>query len=214
MKILVLSYPLSSLILFILLTLFCPSGVSRPVPPELISDGVDAHLISSIDLHLDDDKCEQMYGFLPCSTTVWGHLFLILVFEYLLFAAETYVGSGGERVFKILGPGVFGASVFQIIGSLPEALILLASGLLSSEEQAEEFVLTGVGLLAGSTILLLTLIWGTCIILSRQDFQEHLQNHSSDSKYYNPLEKLLVSLWPGYLRKEIEMEITLSLSTS
>ncbi|KZV38275.1 hypothetical protein F511_36510 [Dorcoceras hygrometricum] len=74
----------------------------------------------------------------------------------------------------------------------------IASGLLSSEEQAEEFVLTGVGLLAGSTILLLTLIWGTCIILSRQDFQEHLQNHSSDSKYYNPLEKLLVSLWPGY----------------
>ncbi|XP_075498148.1 sodium/calcium exchanger NCL2-like [Primulina tabacum] len=193
-----------------LLTLFCTRGISRPIPSEfLISDGVDdefkrnpCHVIQmkgSIPImHANDEKCEQMYGFLPCSTTVWGHLFLILVFEYLLFAAESYVGSGGERIFKILGPGVFGACVFQIIGSLPEALILLASGLSSSEELAGEFVLTGVGLLAGSTILLLTVIWGTCILLSSQYFRKHLQSHPNDSKSYNPFERLLISQWPGY----------------
>ncbi|XP_073156126.1 sodium/calcium exchanger NCL2-like [Henckelia pumila] len=204
---------LSYLLLFVvilLMTTFCPSVISRPVPLELVSDGADDEfernhnslirmMKGSVALiGADEEKCEQMYGFLPCSTTVGGHLFLIIVFEYLLFAAESYVGSGGERVFKILGPGVFGASVFQIIGSLPEALILLASGLSSSQEQTEEFVLTGVGLLAGSTILLLTLIWGTCITLSRQSFQEHLESHAGDSKYYNPIEKFLISKWPGY----------------
>lgn len=71
--------------------------------------------------------CEQMYGFLPCSESMGGHLFLIVVYEFLLFHAESYVASGGERIFKILGPGVFGASAFQVIGSLPEALILLGN---------------------------------------------------------------------------------------
>ncbi|XP_073059912.1 sodium/calcium exchanger NCL2-like [Primulina eburnea] len=194
------------ILLFVALsTLFCTSGISRPIPSELlISDGIDefkrntSHVIQMKIMHANDEKCEQMYGFLPCSTTVWGHLFLILVFEYLLFAAESYVGSGGERIFKILGPGVFGACVFQIIGSLPEALILLASGLSSSEELAGEFVLTGVGLLAGSTTLLLTLIWGTCILLSSQYFRKPLQSHPNDSKSYNPFERLLISKWPGY----------------
>ncbi|EYU44995.1 hypothetical protein MIMGU_mgv1a002795mg [Erythranthe guttata] len=116
----------------------------------------------------EKSSCEQMYGFLPCSQTNPGHFFLILVYQYLLFHAESYVASGGKRIFKILGPGLFGASVFQIIGSLPEALILLASGLTNrSNETAEELVLTGVGLLAGSSILLLTLIWGTCVLLGR-----------------------------------------------
>ncbi|KAL8046619.1 hypothetical protein ABFX02_08G188700 [Erythranthe guttata] len=140
--------------------------------------------------------CEQMYGFLPCSKSMTGHLFLIVVYEFLLFRGESYVASGGERIFKILGPGVFGASAFQVIGSLPEALILLASGLLSNEESAEEFVVTGVGLLAGSTILILTLLWGTCVILGGQRFPHHTS--SDHPKNQNPLEKILFSLWPGY----------------
>ncbi|PIN16027.1 Calmodulin and related proteins (EF-Hand superfamily) [Handroanthus impetiginosus] len=149
--------------------------------------------------HGKKETCEQMYGFLPCSKSVPGHLFLILVYEYLLFHGESYLASGGERIFKILGPGVFGASAFQVIGSLPEALILLASGLWSNEETAQECVLTGVGLLAGSTILLLTLIWGTCVILGSQDFHKHLHSNPSEvTRKQNPIEKLFFSLWPSY----------------
>lgn len=73
----------------------------------------------------EDEECEQIYGFLPCSYSAVGHLFLIVVYEYLLFHGESYVAAGGERIFKILGPGIFGASAFEVIGSLPEALILL-----------------------------------------------------------------------------------------
>ncbi|KAL3849235.1 hypothetical protein ACJIZ3_011117 [Penstemon smallii] len=188
----------------IFLLLLAPCSISRPLN-ELVSDGFDEKEIDkSFDFIrfkgiLDSERCEQMYGFLPCSEGVFGHLFLIILYEYLLFHGESYVASGSERIFKILGPGVFGASIFQIIGSLPEALILLASGLLSNEEIAQECVLTGVGLLAGSTILLLTVLWGTCVILGAQQFPINTFQYSnpSDKVNRNNFERLLFSLWPG-----------------
>ncbi|KAL6529687.1 hypothetical protein OROGR_015310 [Orobanche gracilis] len=73
------------------------------------------------------------------------------------------------------------------------------SGLLNNKEDAQELVLTGVGLVAGSSILLLTLLWGTCVVLGSQDFPNLLQSRSSsDCIKRNPLEDLLSSLWPGY----------------
>ncbi|OMO74857.1 Calcium-binding EF-hand [Corchorus capsularis] len=145
--------------------------------PQLVSDGIDANHSSNFLKEMVEDSssssssenCEQMYGFLPCSNSIYGHLFLILVYEYLLFRGESYLAHGGEQIFKILGPGFFGASAFQVICALPESLILLASGLLSTKEDAQEYAYTGVGLLAGSSILLLTIVWGTCLIVARQN---------------------------------------------
>ncbi|XP_026397271.1 sodium/calcium exchanger NCL2-like [Papaver somniferum] len=115
-----------------------------------------------------EEICEHMYGFLPCSSNLLGHLFQIVVYEYLLFLGERYVTEGSELVFQIL-PGIFGASVFEILGGFPEAMILIVSGLSKSKEIAEEKVLTGVGLLAVSTVLLLTLVWGTCVIVGKNE---------------------------------------------
>ncbi|KAL0399441.1 UNVERIFIED_CONTAM: Sodium/calcium exchanger NCL2 [Sesamum radiatum] len=195
-----------TLLLCLIILLLSPTTIiSRP----LISDGNEFPSNSAVDTirlkgsggKSKSESCEQMYGFLPCSDSVWGHVFLIVVYEYLLFHGESYVASGGERIFKILGPGVFGACAFQLIGSLPESLILLASGLLNSKEVAQECVLTGVGLLAGSSILLLTLLWGTCVILGTQEFSDYLRSDAASSsdcpKQKNPLEKLFLSLWPG-----------------
>ncbi|KAL3612271.1 hypothetical protein D5086_003291 [Populus alba] len=98
----------------------------------------------------------------------------------MLFHGEGYLASGGEKIFRILGPGVFGASAFQVLGALPESLILLASGLLNTREVAQESVSTGVGLLAGTSILLLTLLWGTCVIAgSIQSSKPTISNTSS-----------------------------------
>lgn len=106
-------------------------------PSVLISDGVDDDVQPQESyLQLKDQRaevesssqgeyCKQMYGFLPCSNNILGHLFLILVYEYLLFHGESYLAAGGEQIFKILGPGVFGASAFDVLGALPESLILL-----------------------------------------------------------------------------------------
>jgi hypothetical protein len=135
----------------------------RSLPNELISNGVDDdvqssqqdsnyYLLLNRSNNNNNDKeivefessnsgeyCKQMYGFLPCSNNIFGHLFLILVYEYLLFHGESYLAAGGEQIFKILGPGVFGASAFDILGALPESLILL--GIASNSQNVYPIVL-------------------------------------------------------------------------
>ena len=102
-------------------------GVDAAVQPhESYLQLIDQKVQSSSEGHY----CKQMYGFLPCSSNILGHLFLILVYEYLLFHGESYLAAGGEQIFKILGPGVFGASAFDILGALPESLILVGMLLL------------------------------------------------------------------------------------
>ncbi|XP_050247780.1 sodium/calcium exchanger NCL1-like isoform X2 [Quercus robur] len=106
-------------------------------------------------------------------------------------SGESLVAAGGEQIFKILGPGIFGASAFHVLGALPESLILLASGLLNTKETAQEYVFTGVGLLAGSSIFLLTILWGTCIIASSQDFSNSSQFSNSTQTSRQRLHSLL-----------------------
>jgi hypothetical protein len=43
------------------------------------------------------------------------------------------------------------------------------SGLFGSKEEAQSQVLIGMGLLAGSTVFLLTLLWGTCDVVGKCD---------------------------------------------
>jgi len=43
------------------------------------------------------------------------------------------------------------------------------SGLSGSKEEAQSQVLIGMGLLAGSTVFLLTLLWGTCVVVGKCD---------------------------------------------
>ncbi|KAI3774957.1 hypothetical protein L1987_49522 [Smallanthus sonchifolius] len=164
---------------------FVSDGVNDPTQGDVSSflylKGID----------VSEQHCEQMYGFLPCSETLLGHFFLIVVYEYLLFHGESYVASGGKRIFQILGPGIFGASAFQVLGFLPESLILLVSGLSNTKDVAQEYVLTGVGLLAGSAILLLTVIWGTCVIIGSQKFSSESGSSPSLIPTQNQYQKLL-----------------------
>ncbi|KAI3702809.1 hypothetical protein L6452_28561 [Arctium lappa] len=166
----------SSFLLF-LLNIVAAGGRSLQHEQLQVSDGSDNKAESTFFLNLketsdDDDSeehCEQMYGFLPCSRNLPGHLFLIVVYEYLLYHGESYAGGDG-RIFGVLGNNFFGASVFQLLDSLPDSLILLASGLTTSTEKAQDYVVTGAGLLAGSSILLLTVLWGVCFICGRTKF--------------------------------------------
>ncbi|OIW06082.1 hypothetical protein TanjilG_29838 [Lupinus angustifolius] len=165
---------------FILIVLVAVHAEGRALgirTTELVSDGVDDIQSEYSLLHLtgsepSEEYCEQMYGFLPCSTNILGHLFLILVYEYLLFHGESYLAAGGEKIFEILGPGIFGSSAFDLLGALPESLILLVTGLNSDKESAQEYASSGVGLLAGSSILLLTVVWGTCVIIGSQNLND------------------------------------------
>ncbi|XP_074557342.1 sodium/calcium exchanger NCL1-like [Curcuma longa] len=119
------------------------------------------------------EQCEQTYGFLPCTTTVVGNMFLIVVYGFLMYKAATYLSSGSELLLEIMGPGIVGGLFLPILGALPDAMLILVSGLSGSKEIAQNQVSIGMGLLAGSTVMLLTILWGSCIVLGKTDLSEN-----------------------------------------
>lgn len=64
--------------------------------------------------------------------------------------------------------------------------LFTVSGLSGSKETAQSQVLIGMGLLAGSTVFLLTLLWGTCIVVAKTDLSENSTSiDSQDTKGFN-----------------------------
>jgi hypothetical protein len=47
------------------------------------------------------NTCEETYGFLPCSTSVGGHLFLMSAYGYLLFLAAKFISDGSELLLEV-----------------------------------------------------------------------------------------------------------------
>ncbi|KAL5729969.1 hypothetical protein ACHQM5_002856 [Ranunculus cassubicifolius] len=129
-----------------------------------------------------------MYGFLPCAVNVWGYLFLIVVYQFLLYLGESYVSRGSDLMFTLLGPGIFGASAFQILGVLPQVALILASGISGSKETAQAQVMSGMAVSVGSTVFLLTLLWGTCVVAGKVDLS--VESKSVDTESLNPLKSL------------------------
>ena len=110
----------------LLLSLLAAAAYGR-----LISDGApSAPHLSVIRLSGSppaEEKCEQSYGFLPCTTTVLGNLFLVLTYGFLMYKAATYLSAGSELLLEIMGPGLVGGLLLPILGALPDALLVLGS---------------------------------------------------------------------------------------
>ncbi|XP_028785270.1 sodium/calcium exchanger NCL-like [Neltuma alba] len=134
---------------------------------------------------LKQSSCEQTYGFLPCTTSVVGNLFLIGVYGFLMYKAATYLSNGSELLLEILGPGIVGGLFLPVLGALPDAMLILVSGLSGSKETAQSQVSVGMGLLAGSTVLLLTIIWGTCVIVGKCDIEDSIAKDSQDTRGFS-----------------------------
>lgn len=71
------------------------------------------------------------------------------------------------------------------------------SGLSGSTETAQSQVSVGMGLLAGSTVMLLTLVWGTCIVVGKCDLQNNVAIDLQDTKGFS-LIGLPRSISPGH----------------
>ena len=115
---------------------------------RLISDGTPAtpsssilasplssaliRLNSSSPATAEAEKCEQSYGFLPCTTTVLGNMFLVLTYGFLMFKAATFLSAGSELLLEIMGPGLVGGLLLPILGALPDALLVLGTLALAS----------------------------------------------------------------------------------
>lgn len=116
-------------------------------------------------------SCEATYGVLPCTDTVIGNLFLLAAYGYLMYVAASMLSQGSELLLSAVDAGLIGGLLLPILGALPDSILILVSGLGGTQAEAQEQVLVGIGLLAGSIVMLLTLLWGSCLILGRCDFE-------------------------------------------
>ncbi|XP_021989277.1 sodium/calcium exchanger NCL [Helianthus annuus] len=181
----------SYITLITILSLFTVAAAGRfitttsPSVSDGVNDGDQGILRLNPFYTSSPQECEQTYGFMPCTTTAFGNLFLIIVYGYLMYLAATYLSAGSELLLQILGPGLVGGLCLPALGALPDAMLILVSGLSGSKETAQDQVLVGMGLLAGSTVMLLTSIWGTCIVVGKCDLQNSVAQDNKDTKGFN-----------------------------
>ncbi|KAJ0101037.1 hypothetical protein Patl1_04780 [Pistacia atlantica] len=164
---------------FLSITTVLSRSLSKSMPFGILSDGVRHHgnpqhiVLNPLSLVVDAElpPCKQTYGFMPCSTTALGNLFFIVVYGYLIFMAAKYLTNGSE-LLELLGPGILGNIVLPKLGGLPSAMLILVSGLSERKEIAQGQISIGMGLLAGSSILLTTLVWGSCVVIGKCDIDK------------------------------------------
>jgi hypothetical protein len=119
----------SFLFLFLgIVTILFTQSHARLFTRDLISDGSNIlRLPTDLPFHGEESTCEQTYGFLPCTTTVFGNLFLIIVYGFLMYTAATFLSNGSELLLEILGPGIVGGLFLPILGALPDAMLILGT---------------------------------------------------------------------------------------
>ncbi|XVE88155.1 hypothetical protein DITRI_Ditri19aG0045500 [Diplodiscus trichospermus] len=114
----------------LLLILTINYGSSRPIEEksDLVSDGLDQtseFSLLELDLPTKTVTCEPTYGFLPCTAKLWGQLFLLVVYEYLLFLSEKFISDGSNLFFEMFGTCIFGARTFHILRMFPRVVLVL-----------------------------------------------------------------------------------------
>jgi Ca2+/Na+ antiporter len=92
-------------------------------------------------------------------------------YGFILSFGAKLIGDGSELLLEIMDPGIIGGLVLPVLGAVPDSMMVLASGIAGSRCDAETQLQIGMGTLAGSTIMLNTIIWGVSVILGRCDIQ-------------------------------------------
>ncbi|XP_055800502.1 sodium/calcium exchanger NCL-like [Solanum dulcamara] len=163
--------------------------VGSEISSEWISDGVEHNFknqsnylsLGNLKELSSGDQCNHIYGFFPCAENIGGYLFMIVTFQYLLILGEKVLAIGSNRLFSILDTGIFGASVFPTLITWPRIVLAFASGLLVSKEKAQVSVSSALGSNVGSSVLNLTVLWGICVILARQNTSGNSNSAESSS---------------------------------
>lgn len=94
-------------------------------------------------------------------------LFLGACYSFLLLKASTLISEGSELLLLVPSlAGLVGSIVLPVLGAVPDGCIVLFSGL-GPIKEAEEQLKVGVGALAGSTVMLITVPWFLSILGGR-----------------------------------------------
>ena len=92
-------------------------------------------------------------------------MFLLACYAYILFFAANMIGDGSELLLLIPSiAGIVGSCVLPVLGAVPDGMIVLFSGM---GPGAQESLDVGVGALAGSTIMLITIPWALSVFAGK-----------------------------------------------
>lgn len=110
---------------------------------------------------------------LGCDEKGFGFIQVLILFfgyGYILFLGSNMISDGSELLLLVPSlKGIVGSIVLPVLGAVPDGAIILFSGL---GDDAQNQVAVGVGALAGSTIMLLTVPWILSIAAGRVDIDE------------------------------------------
>lgn len=111
-----------------------------------------------------------------------GLLWLFVSYGYILYFASNMIGEGSELLLLVPSmAGLVGGVVLPVLGAVPDGAIILFSGL-GSKEAAQETLSVGVGALAGSTIMLLTIPYAISVYAGRVDLVNGVTNYKGKPK--------------------------------
>jgi len=118
-----------------------------------------------------NDSCyEERGGMFPCSATITGNLILMLFYGALLGVAAKLISDGAEMLLDLKVPAsLVGGVILPLLGAVPDSAIIVASGM---GEDAQEKLAVGMGTLAGSTVMLLTVAWAGSLLIGRCDLND------------------------------------------
>jgi Ca2+/Na+ antiporter len=95
-------------------------------------------------------------------------------YGYVLFVSSNMISDGSELLLLIPSiAGMVGSIVLPILGAVPDGMMVLFSGMDPDVHKAQQQVAVGVGALAGSTIMLLTLPWVLAVAAGRVDLDDN-----------------------------------------
>ena len=109
----------------------------------------------------------------PSEVGITGLIWLFVTYGYVLYRASNLISEGSDLLLLVPSmAGLVGGAVLPLLGAVPDGAIMLFSGL-GDIEEAQETLSVGVGALAGSTIMLLTIPWSMSIAAGRVNIDKH-----------------------------------------
>jgi len=104
------------------------------------------------------------------------------IYGYVLFTAAGMIGDGSELLLLVPSlAGLVGSIVLPVLGAVPDGMMVLFSGL-GERMAAQEQLAVGIGALAGSTIMLLTIPWFLAIYGGRVSMKNGKPNYQGRPK--------------------------------
>lgn len=125
---------------------------------------------------------------LRCDATPFSGLvqvfFLLCVYGAVLYKASQLIADGSELLLLVPSlRNIVGSVVLPILGAVPDGAIVLFSGL---GPNAQETLQVGVGALAGSTTMLLTIPWFLAVLAGRVNIVNGAGTYSQKPKLNPP----------------------------